>query len=396
MNIAAPQRILLAVTGLTPQVVTETLYALACRPESPWIPDEIHLITTATGAENARLNLLLADGWFHRLCADYQLPAIRFPVENIHILKDAAGHPLDDIRTPEQNTLAADFITETLRRLTLMPESELHVSIAGGRKTMGYYLGYALSLYGRPQDRLSHVLVSDPYETNRAFYYPTPYDQPIHSRRGDKEITVDARHARVELADIPFVRLREELPTELLQGRASFSQAVAAANCPNRTMEMVIDLPNHRVMAGGEELKLTPQNFTLLLWLARRRLEGREPLHCSAKETDTAAAQEYLAVCREVFGENGAETERLEAALKKGMDSTWFSPAKTRLHAALVRALGVNGAAPYLIRQVGPRKAARFGLGLGAEYIHVETSARHARAGGNPDRSSDQFHQGKQ
>ncbi len=43
-----PRRILLAVTGLTPQVVTETLYALACRPQTPWVPDEIHLVTTAT------------------------------------------------------------------------------------------------------------------------------------------------------------------------------------------------------------------------------------------------------------------------------------------------------------------------------------------------------------
>ncbi len=211
---ASPRRILLAVTGLTPQVVTETLYALACRADSPWVPDEIHLITTATGAENARLNLLLPDGWFHRLCADYHLPAIDFPVGNIHIASDADGRPLDDIRSQEENTQIADFITETVRTLTGDGDSnsELHVSIAGGRKTMGYYLGYALSLYGRPQDRLSHVLVSDPYETNRDFYYPTPYERPIHSKRGDKEITVDARNARVELADIPFVRLRDGLP----------------------------------------------------------------------------------------------------------------------------------------------------------------------------------------
>lgn len=203
-------RILVAVTGLSPQVVTETLYALAVARTPAWIPDEIHLITTAIGAENARLNLLAGEAWFHRLVADYQLPAIAFPAEHIHLLPGPDGEPLDDIRTPQQNTLAADFITETVRRLTETPESELHVSIAGGRKTMGYYLGYALSLYGRPQDRLSHVLVSEPYETNRAFYYPTPYDHPIHSLRGGKEITVDARHARVELADIPFVRLREE------------------------------------------------------------------------------------------------------------------------------------------------------------------------------------------
>ena len=370
-----PRRILLAVTGLTPQVVTETLYALACRAEAPWIPDEIHLITTATGAENARLNLLLPDGWFHRLCADYRLPAIEFPVKNIHILRDANDAPLDDIRTPEQNTLAADFITETMRRMTGTADSEIHVSIAGGRKTMGYYLGYALSLYGRPQDRLSHVLVSDPFETNREFFYPTPYDHPIHSKRGDKEITVDARNARVELADIPFVRLRAGLPTELLQGGARFSQAVAAAQCSGREVGLVIDLAARTAAAGGESLKLTPQNFTLMLWLARRRLEGRTPIHCS-KAGNPDAARDYLTVCREVYGEQSAELERLETALKKGMDSPWFSPAKNRLHKALVRALGQSGAAPYQIHQVGTRKEACFGLTLAPAHIRIETVAR--------------------
>ncbi len=197
MNSTISRRILLVVTGLTPQVVTETLYALAHRKPTPWLPDEVHLITTATGGENARLNLLIGMGWFHRLVRDYRLPGIVFPAEHIHILRDTAGNPLDDIRTVEQNTLAADYIIEIIREFTENPATELHVSIAGGRKTMGYYLGYALSLYGRPQDRLSHVLVSEPYETNRDFYYPTPHDHPIHSLRGDKLITVNARNAEL-------------------------------------------------------------------------------------------------------------------------------------------------------------------------------------------------------
>ena len=133
MTQSTPRRILLAVTGLTPQIVTETLYALACRSESPWIPHEIHLITTSTGANNARLNLLAGKRWFHRLCEDYHLPPIAFPPEHIHVLQDDEGRPLDDIRTQAHNTLAADFITEQLRQLTEDPDSELHVSIAGGR-----------------------------------------------------------------------------------------------------------------------------------------------------------------------------------------------------------------------------------------------------------------------
>lgn len=372
MTDPAPRRILLAVTGLTPQVVTETLHALACHPELPWIPDEVHLITTITGAENARLNLLLPDGWFHRLCQDYHLPPIAFPVGNIHILADADGHALEDIRTPAQNTLAADFITETVRRLTADPESELHVSIAGGRKTMGYYLGYALSLYGRQQDRLSHVLVSDPYETNRDFYYPTPYDHPIHSRRGDKEVTVDARNARVDLADIPFVRLREGLPVELIKGAASFSQAVAAVQYAGRNLELRIDVGARCATARGIPLeKLTPQNFTLLLWLAQRRLRGQPPFRCSSYDLNKDAAREYLDACREACGEHGVEIEQVERALKGGMDSSWFSPAKNRLHKVLVHALGEAGALPYRIRQVGGPKNACFELTLEPEHIQI-------------------------
>lgn len=37
---------------------------------------------------------------------------------------------------------------------------------------MGFFVGYALSLFGRAQDRLSHVLVSDPFESLTDFYYP--------------------------------------------------------------------------------------------------------------------------------------------------------------------------------------------------------------------------------
>ena len=41
------RRILLAVTGLSPQVVTETLYALALEGGHERMPTEVHLVTTA-------------------------------------------------------------------------------------------------------------------------------------------------------------------------------------------------------------------------------------------------------------------------------------------------------------------------------------------------------------
>jgi CRISPR-associated protein (TIGR02584 family) len=86
-------RILLAVTGLTPQVVTETLHALM-REGPNALPHEVHILNTAEGAERARLALLSDQpGWFHRLVVDYGLPPIEFDPLHIHVLHDAAGQP---------------------------------------------------------------------------------------------------------------------------------------------------------------------------------------------------------------------------------------------------------------------------------------------------------------
>jgi len=207
-RVAPHRQVLLVVTGLTPQVVTETIYAL-WKTSPELVPAEVHLITTVQGADHARLNLLSPRiGWMERLRGEYQLPPIAFPPENIHVIPGTDGTVLDDIRSPQDNLCAADFITELVRRLTEDPESALHVSMAGGRKTMGYFVGYALSLFGRSQDRLSHVLVSQPFESQREFYYPSRDECPIHVQQNGKEVAYDCRTAQVDLAWIPFVRLR--------------------------------------------------------------------------------------------------------------------------------------------------------------------------------------------
>ena len=98
------RRLLVAVTGLSPQIVTETLYALVVNQETPFVPTEIHLITTGEGAERARHLLLHPDsGWFHRLRVDCGLSTIAFDSEHIHVLRDAGGRPLNDIRAPDDN-----------------------------------------------------------------------------------------------------------------------------------------------------------------------------------------------------------------------------------------------------------------------------------------------------
>lgn len=356
--------------GLTPQIVTETLYALAANANTPFIPTEIHLISSTEGARRAELSLLSDDlGWFNKLCEDYSLTGIRFDSSHIHVMRHPSGQPMADIRTPQDNQAAADYITEKVRFFTGDPGCALHVSIAGGRKTMGFYLGYALSLYGRTQDRLSHVLVNEPFESSWDFFYPTPYSRVLQTRDGQ---LADTAMAQVTLADIPFVSLRHGLPELLLQGRASFNTTVDAARLSLAPPELVIDQGGRRIFAAGKTIELPPAELALLSVFARQRLQGAAPLAAPVKNVpDLAWAKRYLQEYRIITGVL-ADREATESALKNGMDGEYFSVRKSKLDKRLKTALG-TAAEVYRIHD-GNTRPRRYALTLGVDAVRFATN----------------------
>ena len=394
-----PRRILLAVTGLSPQVVTETIYGLVVAGRPAFRPTEVRLLTTVEGKRNAELSLLAGDAWLGRLCDEYDLPSIAFSLDNIHVIGGSV--PLTDIRTEHDNAIAADHIATHVRKLTSDRNSALHVSIAGGRKTMGFYTGSALSLYGRAQDRLSHVLVSAPYESLPDFFYPARNRRVIYDR--DKR-PHDASQAKVTLAAIPFVRLREGLPEGLLNGTESFGSAVKAAQQVIGPPELVIDLTGKRIYAGGKVVKLPPAQLAFLAWLARRRVHREEGVTCPPLDTcDEEYRDEYLAEYYTVLGEwepsslslprpaysaeyrtvFGGRTDdgRTGKRLAEGMTHQFFLETKAKLRCTLKEALGRTRAAAYEIVAAGPRGSRRFGIDLPASAIRF-----HAI---DPDNGSD-------
>ncbi len=364
-----PRRILLTACGLTPQVVTETVFALAVERRPPFVPTEIHVLTTAEGAQRVRLSLLSEEpGWFRRLCREYDLPPIRFDESTIYVLEDGSGRPLPDIRTVDDNERTADRITELVRELTRDEDAALHVSIAGGRKTMGFYLGYALSLFGRPQDRLSHVLVSPPYESHPEFFYPTTRSRVIYTRPPD-ERPLDTAQATVSLAEIPFLRLRHGLPEELLAGRVSFRDVVGAAQNVLGPPKLTINLRDRRIEAGGTEVRLPPAELAFLSWFARRKLQGRPGLECPTEgHLDPDYASEFLAEYRQAF-DNLGPSDRTTKALRGGMDKNYFLQRRSKLHRILRRHLG-RRAEDYMIHAGGRRPETRYELKLEPHQIH--------------------------
>lgn len=363
---AFPRRILLAVIGLTPQVLTETLYALAVRPargDAPFVPTEIRVVTTREGRERARLMLLDPDdGRFHQLCAEYGLDpcAIAFDERSFHVVEHN-GRPLDDITDEVDNTAVADALSELVRRLTADDEAAIHASLAGGRKTMGFYLGYALSLYGRPQDRLSHVLVNEPFSSAQEFYYPPAKPKRLVIR----ERPVHTSAASIMMADIPFVRLRDGLPQRLVGGQASFSRTVAAAQRALEPPALVIDCTRRRVTAGGETVTLPAAEFAFYAFLARRRAAGGAFVEWRTPGIATA----YLAEYRRTADELSGNLERVEQRLAHGAEKAWFEERKAKVNRAIRDQLGESLGRIYAIVSEGARPDTRYGLRVDPRVI---------------------------
>lgn len=363
-----PRRVLLALTGLSPQVVTETVYALTQKTDPAFIPTEVHLFTTAEGAERAHLTLLSdKPGWFRRLYQDYALAEIAFGEKSIHTLKSVAGSAIRDILTREENEAVADTLTEGIREFTADPACALHVSIAGGRKMMGFYGGYALSLFGRAQDRLSHVLVSAPYESNQQFYYPTPERHVIFTNPPESR-PLDARDAEVTLAEIPFVRLRHGFDKRLLEGRAKFSDVVAAAQRALGPPVLEIDLDGKCIHAGGQRVHLPPAQLAFLSWLARRAKRGRPEVCCP---NDGSPEEQYMREYLEEYADMGDDVYGVTARRlreSKGMDKAFFEQTKSRLKGRLREALGPDGVHRYGVLDHG-RRPKRFRIAVPPENI---------------------------
>jgi CRISPR-associated protein (TIGR02584 family) len=366
-----PRRVLLTVSGLSPQIITETLYALAAGepPERRFMPTEVVALTTTEGAQRIRLALLSeSPGGLHHLLRDYRLPPVRFGEAQIHVVRDADGQPLADIRSDRDNACMADAITVLVRELTADPDCALHVSIAGGRKTMGYYAGYALSLFGRAQDRLSHVLVSAPFESSFEFYYPTPYPKVIAVQGG--QALADAATAVVSLAQIPFVRLRGVLPVAMLAGDGGFAAAVEAADQRLGPARLVVDLGGETIEADGAVIRLAPWPLALMAVLAHRARTGQPALAAPHKEVhDDGWAAQVRVDLQQVYGRLSVPAS-VVAGLDRGCTGDRVSPHLSRLRQTLGRVLGAGRVGLYF-DDGGTHRHKRYRVPLAAGAVEI-------------------------
>ena len=123
-------------------------------------------------------------------------------------------------------------------------------------------------------------------------------------QRGDLP-EIDAKNGEVSLAEIPFVRLRDGLPEELLNGEIRFHDAVTAAQRALGPAELTIDTRNRRVRAGGRMVELPPVQLAFLAWIARRQRQRKSVTCPSEGAPNRAYADEFLVEYRAAIGPVG-------------------------------------------------------------------------------------------
>ncbi|MBW8190308.1 TIGR02584 family CRISPR-associated protein [Neiella marina] len=338
------KQILLSTIGASPQVLTETLYAIAHsgRP----FPHEIFVISTLS-CRDALLNGLVRDGHLAALIEEYQLPNIEFDESNIWLIEDAQGRPLEDAKSVEDQSHMADFITQKVYELTRDNNCAIHASLAGGRKTMAFYFGYAMSMFGRAQDTLSHVFVNDDYEFVRDFWYPTKQPKWVTGKHGHGEL--DVSRATITLAEIPFVRMSSAIDETLADSMAnqSFSQTVGMLNASTQNSFTVsIDACARLISTLGVDIKLTAKEIAFYLWLLEKGEKGL--LVDRYFSDDPQFSLEFLgwyahfASDPRVFGSLGITPEDYRAnelASLTGMDKEFLQPICSTVNRKLRKSL---------------------------------------------------------
>lgn len=283
------KEVFIFVAGATPQIITETIYALS-QKNPPVYPDEIYIITTATGKKKIK-DTLIKKGILKELEKDYRLSPINLTDESFIVAKDSTGREIDDIRNEHENEAIGDLITSAIKEKARDLNTRLHCSLAGGRKTMSFYLGSALQLFGRPWDKLYHVLVSPEFESNPYFFYKPRKNKIIECRLSDGTVKrLNTKDAQIQLAELPFIRLGSKISLHGKGFRELVAEGQKEIDIATMQPPLIVNLAERTVHIGGTLIEMVPIELMIYTTILRQKTG-----HCRYPE------RQYCLDCAECF-----------------------------------------------------------------------------------------------
>jgi len=351
------------VIGGSPAILTESLAAYAAE-QHPMIADEIHVVTTLVGRRRLLEQFVEQGGWVDFQQAYPVYSKLNFDDSCIEV----AGN-LDDIESEADNRIMMESIFSIVRN-TSVEDSRILASIAGGRKTMSYYLGLAMSLFAKEGDVLTHVLVPQEWERDRTFLFPKPSEV-----------------AQVNLIQTPFVRLYRFLTPEMRVAEVADVIAAAQGSLDKASKPvLIVDYATRQVECLGKRVEIPIREFTFLRFFLQQKRR-----HCTQPERDTCEAchacyldwygmssadkLEDLYTFRSTYVKGSSDSGVLQ--FKKVWSSfeafkEKFPELRNRLNRKLLEGLGLDPRVEaILLRKVTEKGYSKHGIGADKSQIEV-------------------------
>ncbi len=378
------KEIFIFVAGATPQIITETVYALAhCEP--PVYPEEIHIITTETGRRRIEDTIVRKD-LFALMSKEFNIPLKGLTSESFIIVKDSQGNPLEDIRTEEENEAIGDTITSFIREKSKDMKARLHCSIAGGRKTMSFYLGAALQLFGRPWDKLYHVLVSPEFESNPEFFYKPKKNKVIECRMPDGTVKrLNTKDAEIQLAELSFIRLGNKISLHGKGFRELVAESQKEIDIATMQPTIRINLAERVIHIGDKLIEMIPMHlslYTVFLMQKKKYCKHLERPYCfdctdcyqsHIELSDRPALEEIVKYHRQIYKNQPLKSEELLNRWKDGMGIDVIRQGISKINRTIKEQLNDETILPYYsIVTVRKYSSSRYGVRVEKGKIRVE------------------------
>ncbi len=319
------QAMAIFVIGGSPAILTETLAAYVRNDDI--LPNQLKIITTLEGKKRLTQRFLDEGGWRAFVAAYPEYEHLAFDESCIVV----AGN-LRDISNEDDNHIMMEAIFRVVQEASEQ-NTLIMASIAGGRKTMSYYLGLAMSLFAKAGDKMTHVLVPPEWELDKDFLFP---------RRDALD--------KLTLIETPFLRIGDFLANELKKvDIARMIDATQTALDQAAKPMLKVNYDTREVSFLGKTTVLPVRDFTFYRFFLQQKER-----HCQRPEQPTCEqchdcyldwealsskpAMDELHDIRAIYG-RGTSDERV-----KEFQETWssfeqfqknFPEVKTRIKAAL-------------------------------------------------------------
>ncbi len=299
------KNVLFCIVGMSPAILTETIWALATK-EDPIIVDEVYTLTTLSGknkleevmlkkAPKAKKNQweIFKDKLSKKIKVD--LSDKMFLTESIlfkGLILDKNKNPIEDIKTNEDNMQVADFFMEYIFPKAHDKDCRIIASVAGGRKTLGILLHSVMGLLARNDDKIYHILVSEPCERVDGFLYPTCAGDFIDK---DTKEVLDSKTASLNLLEIPFVSMGKILENIGEKKDVSYRNMIERMNDLTEIEEdtkLKIDIENKSVIVNSIEVKILNENHLAYLYAVMKIKQSKiKDAHYGSVEFEEYFAQ---------------------------------------------------------------------------------------------------------